>query len=346
MKARELYIRRLQRSGFTLIELMVVIVIIGILVTLAIPKLMDARNRAKETQVAASLSEINKAVQAFGTDNHGNYPFRIRWFDDTNDFGEGFDPYTATDTGSGMTSDSNRWFSMGLIGGVRTVTDTFADNTGTPVDPAFDPQWHGMLEHKVIQPYGWTYDSFYRVFNQYSDPLVALGYLDAYPQNPFLKRPMGNMLWSYGDANWDTGGTKQLDKTIPDPNTVTTPGDFCYTFFYRTDGTNIYDPEGIVEAKKSYQAKSPVETGPGMYYLDLIDSYHMWAYGTLPMNGGAYIAYPNNAMGLQARGMSQAKKDFDNSGTRDLYELGMIAYFQSSSNSSLATDSKGNRVEF
>ncbi|MBN2081882.1 prepilin-type N-terminal cleavage/methylation domain-containing protein [bacterium] len=333
-----------ERAGFTLIELLVVIVIIGILVTLAVPKLMDARNRARETQTGINLRDIHTALAAFGTDNNGSYPFRIRWFDATNDFGPGFDPYTATDTGAGFHSDSDSWFSLGLIGGVRTVTNTFADNTGPGDD--FDTEFFGMREHKVIQPNGWTYSGFYRVFNQYSDPLVALGYLDAYPENPFLRRPMGNIMWSYGDANWRAGGSPVLDKTIPDPRTTVTPGDFVYTFFYETDGTTIYDPEGIVEAKVSYQAKSRTDTHEGMYYLDLIDSYHLWAYGVLPMNGATYVAYPNNAYGISTRGLTEANKDFDGSGTKDLYELGMIAYFKQTANSARATDSGGNRTEF
>ena len=328
------------RRGFTLIELMVVVVIIGILVSIAIPRLTDVRQRAFETETAANLSEVQKALESFGTDNNGMYPFRIRWFNDATYQSANFDPYEATDTGAGMTSDANSWFSLGLFGGVRVVTDTFDDNTGNPVDPG--PEWRGMKEHKVIQPYGWDYN-FYRIFNQYSDPLVALGYLDSYPRNPFIKRPMGNIMWNFGNA----GGGGTLNKTIPDPEVVTTPGDFVYTFYYETDGTNILQPQGVVECKKSYQAASRSTTHSGMYYIDMIDSYHLWAYGSLPMNGGMYICYPNNALNLVARGINEAKKDFDGSGTKDMYEMGMIAYFKrTGAGSAMATDSGGRKTEF
>ena len=344
MKDHLLNKRHRQRKGFTLIELLVVIVIIAILALLALPRLADMRNRAREAEVASNLRAIQTALEAFGTDNSSNYPFRVRWFDNATYQDPNFDPYVATDTGTGLHSDSSNWFSLGLFGGVRVVTDTFQDNTVTPVDPMFT-EWKGMKEHIVIQPSGWTY-GFYRIFNQYSDPLVALGYLDEYPPNPFLKRPMGNIMWSFGDANWDTGGLAVLDKTIPHEDTVETPRDFVYTFFYSTDGTEIFDPEGVVEAKKSYQAETHRTTQDGMYYLDVIDSYHLWAYGVIPMNGPTYIAYPNNSLGLAARGLREAKKDFDGSGTKDLYELGMIAYFKRTTTSSQASDAGGSRVEF
>jgi hypothetical protein len=125
-----------------------------------------------------------------------------------------------------------------------------------------------------------------------------------------------------------------------------TPGDFVYTFFYSTDGTNIAEPEGIVEAKRSYQAKSNSTVHDGMYYLDLIDSYHLWAYGHIPLNGAMYVAYPNNALGLAVKGKREARKDWDNSSTKDMYEMGMVFYFKETSTSSLATDAGGRRVEY
>jgi len=326
--------------GFTLVELLVVVAIIGILVSLSVPYLMDAKQRARETQTAANVTEVHNAIEAFGTDHNGMYPFRIRWFDDATRNAPGFDPYIATDTGTGLTSDAPSWCSLGLIGGVRTVTDSFADNT----------QWNvverrgGPQEHGVIQPYGWQYDPFYRTFNQYSDPLIALGYLDNYPPNPFLKgRPMGNIAWNYGQAG------SQLDHTIPNPSVFPSPGDFCYTFFYGTDesGTALVDPPGVVEAKLSYQAKSPTTTYSGIYYLDLVDSYQLWAYGVLPMNGPTYVIYPNNVFGLSVPGRREASKDWDNSGTKDMFEMGLIAYFKTTgSGSRQAVDAQGNRVEF
>jgi len=332
------------RQGFTLIELLVVVVIIGILVSIAIPRLMDVRKRAFETETASNLSDIQKALESFGTDNNGMYPFRIRWFDDATYNDVNFDPYEATDTGTGRHSDANSYFSLGIWGGVRVVRDDFSDNTNNPIDQS--REWRGMREHKVVQPFGWDL-GFYQTFNQYSDPLVALGYLDAYPRNPFLKRPMGNIMWGYGDANWQGGGSTSLNKTIPHPEVVTTPGDFVYTFFYETDGTTIMQPQGVVEAKKSYQVSSPSTQHDGMYYIDMIDSYHLWAYGTMPMNGTMYVCYPNNAGNFVARGINEAKKDFDGSGTKDMYEMGMIAYFKrTGTNSSLATDSGGQKTEF
>jgi len=337
--------RRLAAAGFTLIELMVVIVIIAILVSISVGYLTDLRRRARNLQVAANLNEIVKALESFATDTGGMYPFRLRYFEQATVDTPGFDPYEMTDlAGTGMTSDATDWFSLGLIGGVRVVTDTFADNTGPgPSDPGLIPPggYGGMQEHHVIQPFGWAYD-VYKVFNQYSDPLYALGYLGAYPPNPFLKRPMGNIAWAYGPDS-----TGNLNHTIPSPDVVVTPGDFCYTFFYGASGTTAIDPQGIVECKRSYQAKSPTTTHDGMYYVDVIDSYQMWAYGSLPLNGPTYVCYPNNAGGLATRNMHEARKDWDNSGTKDMFEIGLVAYYKrTGSGASQSTTATGSRLEF
>ena len=320
-------------GGFTLIELLVVVVIIGILVTLSVPYLTDARTRARETQTAANLSEIHKALEQFGTDNNSTYPFRIRWFANQTVNAPGFDPYRATDTGAGMTSDPPNWCSLGLIGGAHNVDDNFVPTLGNPA---------------LVEPHGFDVitNNFYRIFNQYSDPLRALGYVSDYPQNPFLKRPMGSIAWTYGNLNWN-GGPDLLNKTLPGPDVYPLPGDFVYTFFYNTRGVVLIDPPGILEAKKSYQAKSPLRTNDGMYYLDVIDSYQLWAYGALPLNGAAYVCYPNNSLRLSSRSNQEPKKDFDNSGTKDMFELGMIAYFKrAGGQAGGVTNQSGGKIEF
>jgi len=53
------------RKGFTLVELMVVIVIIGILAALAIPRFLGATNKAKATEFKPVLKQIYTLEQAY-----------------------------------------------------------------------------------------------------------------------------------------------------------------------------------------------------------------------------------------------------------------------------------------
>jgi prepilin-type N-terminal cleavage/methylation domain-containing protein len=58
------------RKGFTLIELMIVVVIIGILAAIAIPKFNQASARAKEKEADGILKQIYTLQETY-TANHG-----------------------------------------------------------------------------------------------------------------------------------------------------------------------------------------------------------------------------------------------------------------------------------
>jgi type II secretion system protein G len=57
------------KKGFTLIEMLIVIVIIGILAAALIPRLMSARSRANDTARKADLQQLGTALISYQVDN-------------------------------------------------------------------------------------------------------------------------------------------------------------------------------------------------------------------------------------------------------------------------------------
>jgi type II secretory pathway pseudopilin PulG len=321
-----------------------VIVIIGILVTLAIPRYGALRAKARNTQVRSGLADIQKALENFQVDHNGQYPFRIRYYADAGL--AGFDP-RETDVFVPVHSEHIPppvIFSLGLIGGVETVDSSL---NVQPRKPGWQPS-----------DFGFDDQAFRRIFNQYSDPLVAMGYMSGYPTNPFLKRPMGAIPWGYGGVPTNpisgSGGNDtnpgQIDKTIPFEDLSPTPGDFVYTFFYRVEGqggnAQVVAPRGIVPCADSYELKG-VPAAPGsLYFVDTVDSYQLWAYGDMPLNGGTFTCYPNRGGVWQSKTRKEAFRDWDGSGTKDMYEIGLCAYFKSTGSGTQSLDAGGKKLEF
>ncbi len=57
------------RGGFTLIEIMIVIAIIGLLMTVAVPNIVRARKKANERVCLMNIENIEGAKQLWATEN-------------------------------------------------------------------------------------------------------------------------------------------------------------------------------------------------------------------------------------------------------------------------------------
>ena len=60
-------------SGFTLVELLVVMLILGLLAAIAVPSFFNQRDKARDADAKAGVRTSQTAMETYATDNNGSY---------------------------------------------------------------------------------------------------------------------------------------------------------------------------------------------------------------------------------------------------------------------------------
>ncbi len=67
--------RRTRRSGFTLVEILIVVIILGILAAIVIPQFTDASTSAKNSSLTSNLQTIRSQFELYKVQHNDVYPW-------------------------------------------------------------------------------------------------------------------------------------------------------------------------------------------------------------------------------------------------------------------------------
>lgn len=133
--------RSQSESGFTLVELLVVMLILGLLAAIAVPSFFNQRDKARDADAKAGVRTAQTAMETYATDNGGAYTGAtvagLRAIENTlNDVNLAPVPVVTADTYTvSATSDTGNVFNIARAAdGTVSYTCTALGVDGCPAD--------------------------------------------------------------------------------------------------------------------------------------------------------------------------------------------------------------------
>ena len=123
-------------KGFTLIEVMIVVAIVGILAAIALPSYSEHTRRAKITEATSQLADLRVRMEQYFMDNR---------------------TYQGTGTGCGVTmpTTTNKYFNLGCVALTTSTYLITANGTGDMTGFTYTVNEQNIRATTAV-PSGWT----------------------------------------------------------------------------------------------------------------------------------------------------------------------------------------------
>ena len=111
-----------RRSGFTLVEIMIVVAIIAVLAAIAVPNFLRARKRSQATRILQDLRMIDSALDQYAIETNKTTGANVNWSDVKGYLKIGSTLYNSS--GTDMLGNSFGTFSVDTIPKVPSISFT------------------------------------------------------------------------------------------------------------------------------------------------------------------------------------------------------------------------------